>query len=337
MNFWLDIAAFAVKALVILTFFAALGGLIAFLSRKSGGGDEDEDDLKITSLNARYVDLETRMNEAIFDKKALKARAKEQKRAKKREPVEEGRKRVFVLTFKGDLHASPVARLAREVDAILSAARPGKDEVVVRIDSPGGLVTGYGLAAAQMLRLREGGLNLTASIDQVAASGGYMMACVAQKIVAAPFAIVGSIGVVAEFPNFNRLLKKLDVDYQEFTAGEFKRSVSPLGKITPAGAKHFRAKLEATHVAFKQFLAESRPKIDLEKVANGDVWLAREGLDLGLVDELASGEDYLFRARKEADLYSVDIAEHKTMLAQILGGIGLFAEKWGLAGPRRIF
>ena len=232
-----------------------------------------------------------------------------------------------MLAFKGDMRASAVKRLGAEIDAVLIAARPGTDETVIRIESPGGTVTGYGLAAAEILRLRDRKIKVTASVDQVAASGGYMMACVADRIVAAPFAIVGSIGVVAPVPNLHRLLKKNEIDFEEITAGEFKRSVSFLGEITPAGREHFREKLDTTHQAFKTHVAECRPKVDIDRVANGDYWLAREGLTLGLVDELSTGDDLLFRARDSARLYEVSTEARKTLLQQLVSGLGGAAQK----------
>ena len=174
------------------------------------------------------------------------------------------------------MRASAVKRLGREVDAVLTVAQADKDEVVLRLDSPGGTVTGYGLAAAEILRFRERKVKVTALVDQVAASGGYMMAVAADRIVAAPFAIVGSIGVVAPVPNVHRLLKKNDIDFEEMTAGEFKRSVSLLGEITPSGREHFRDKLDDMHGAFKAHVARCRPNVDIARVANGDMWLASE-------------------------------------------------------------
>jgi serine protease SohB len=232
-----------------------------------------------------------------------------------------------VLAFKGDMRASEVKRLGAEIDAVLIAARPGTDEAVIRIESPGGTVTGYGLAAAEILRLRERKIRVTASVDQVAASGGYMMACAADRIVAAPFAIVGSIGVVAPVPNLHRLLKKNEIDFEEITAGEFKRTVSVLGEITPAGREHFREKLDTTHQAFKAHVAQCRPKVDIAHVANGDYWLAREAVPLGLVDEIVTGDELLFRARDSARLYEVSTEARKTLLQQLLSGLGATAQK----------
>ena len=203
------------------------------------------------------------------------------------------------MAFKGDMRATAVRQLGQQIDAVLTVARPEADEVLLRLESPGGTVTGYGLGAAEILRLREHKLKVTASVDQVAASGGYMMAAAADRIVAAPFAIVGSIGVVAAVPNVHRLLKKNEIDFEEMTAGEFKRSVSVLGEITPAGREHFRGKLEDTHGAFKAHVARCRPNVDIARVANGDTWLASEAVALGLVDEIATGDEWLFRAREE--------------------------------------
>jgi serine protease SohB len=232
-----------------------------------------------------------------------------------------------VLGFKGDLRASAVRNLGAEIDAVLIAARPGTDEAVIRIESPGGTVTGYGLAAAEILRLRERKIKVTASVDQVAASGGYMMACAADRIVAAPFAIVGSIGVVAPVPNLHRLLKKNEIDFEEITAGEFKRTVSVLGEITPAGREHFREKLDTTHQAFKDHVAQCRPKVDIARVANGDYWLAREGLTLGLVDEIMTGEELLFRARDGARLYEVSTEARKSLLERLTGAFAMLTER----------
>ena len=328
MAFWLDIAAFLVKALIIV---AAIGGLAILIARLARSGEAKESEIKIRSLNERYDDMSDAMDGALLDKKERKALAKsakkEVKAAAKARRGEEPGKRIYVLGFKGDMRASAVKRLGSEIDAVLIAARPGTDEAIIRIDSPGGTVTGYGLAAAEILRLREHKIKVTASVDQVAASGGYMMACAADRIVAAPFAVVGSIGVVAPVPNLHRLLKKNEIEFEEMTAGEFKRTVSVLGEITPAGREHFRGKLEDTHEAFKAHVAQCRPEVDMAKVANGDHWLAREALGLGLVDEIMTGDELLFRARESARLYEVSTEARKTLLQQLMSGIGAAAQR----------
>jgi serine protease SohB len=328
MPFWLDIAAFLVKAIIIV---AAIGGLAVLIARLAHSSEPKDPDIKVRSLDQRYDDMRDAMNGALLEKKErkalLKARKKEAKAAAKASRGETPGKRVFVLGFKGDMRASAVKRLGTEIDAVLIAARPGTDEAVIRIESPGGTVTGYGLAAAEILRLRERKIKVTASVDQVAASGGYMMACAADRIVAAPFAVVGSIGVVAPVPNLHRLLKKNEIDFEEMTAGEFKRTVSVLGEITPAGREHFRGKLDETHDAFKAHVGQCRPNVDLARVANGDYWLAREALTLGLVDEIMTGDDLLFRARDGARLYEVTTEAHKTLLQHLLSGLGVAAGK----------
>jgi serine protease SohB len=322
MAFWLDIAAFALKAFLIV---AAIGGLVFLISRLTGGEAEDDCEIRVDSLNERYDRGQARLDAEILSKKERKALAKARKKAAKSKIAAAPDKRLYVLTFKGDVRASAVTRLGREIDSVLTVARPDKDEVLVRVESPGGTVTGYGLAASQLSRLRARAIRLTVCVDQVAASGGYLMACVADKIVAAPFAMLGSIGVVAQVPNVSRLLKKNDIDFEEMTAGEFKRSVSIFGEITPAGREHFRGKLDATHDAFKAFVGQNRPRLDIASVANGDVWLGREALELGLVDELGASDDYLFRARETARIYEVSSEERKSLLQQIAGRFGFAA------------
>ena len=328
MAFWLDIAAFLVKALIIV---AAVGGLALLIARLARSTEPKDQEIKVLSLDDRYDEMRDAMNGALLDRRERKAlakrRKKEAKAAAKARRSETPGKRLYVLGFKGDTRASAVKRLGSEIDAVLIAARPGTDEAVIRIESPGGTVTGYGLAAAEILRLRERKIRVTASVDQVAASGGYMMACAADRIVAAPFAVVGSIGVVAPVPNLHRLLRKNEIDFEEMTAGEFKRTVSVLGEITPAGREHFRGKLDATHEAFKAHVAQCRPNVDIARVANGDYWLAREGLALGLVDEIMTGDELLFRARDSARLYEVSTEARKTLLQQLLSGLGVAVEK----------
>ncbi len=328
MPFWLDIAAFLVKALIIVAAIAGLAILIARLARSSEPKDQE---IKVRSLNERYDDMRDAMNAALLDKKERKALGKARKKAAKAEAKarreEKPGKRIYVMGFKGDMRATAVKQLGQQIDAVLTVARPETDEAFVRIDSGGGTVTGYGLAAAEILRLRERKIRVTASVDQVAASGGYMMACAADRIVAAPFAVVGSIGVVAPVPNLHRLLKKNEIDFEEMTAGEFKRSVSVLGEITPAGREHFKGKLEDTHGAFKAHVARCRPTVDIETIANGDTWLAAESLSLGLVDEISTGDDWLFRARESARLYEVTTEARKTLLQQLMSGLGVAARR----------
>jgi serine protease SohB len=328
MAFWLDIAAFAVKALLIV---AAAGGLVALLVRLTRRHEPTNGEIRVRSLDQRYEAMRDALNAAILEKKARKALGRTQRREAKGAAARAEGKRIYVLSFKGDIRASAVRRLATEIDAVLMVARAELDEVVLRIESGGGTVTGYGLAAAQLMRLRERKIGVIASVDQVAASGGYLMACAADRIVAAPFALIGSIGVVAQLPNLHRLLKKNDIDFEELTAGEFKRSVSVLGEVTPAGREHFRGKLDDTHEAFKAFVQQCRPKLDIDRVANGDLWLGGEALRLGLVDGLSTGDELLFQARGEARLFEVATLERRSLLRQVFGGLG-FATRLAWSG-----
>lgn len=294
-----DTLGFAAKGFVVFLTIVATVGVIIMLSRRRRLGLPR---LEVKPLNARFEALGDALRHSVLERKQLKALSKERKREKKAPPPD--KKHVYVLDFDGDLLATGVVSLREEINAITAVARP-EDEVVVRLESPGGGVPHYGLAAAQLARLREKKVKLTVCVDRVAASGGYMMACVADRIVAAPFAIIGSIGVVAQVPNLNRLLKKHDVDFEEMTAGEYKRTVSLFGEITEKGRQKFSEQLEETHVLFKDFVKSQRPGLDVAKVATGEYWLAKRALELGLVDQLSTSDDYLLSRVADAQLYQV--------------------------------
>lgn len=214
--------------------------------------------------------------------------------------------KIFVLDFKGDIQASAVENLREEITLILATAKAGRDRVVVRLESPGGMVHGYGLAAAQLVRLRDAGFHLTICVDKVAASGGYMMACIANEIISAPFAVVGSIGVVAQVPNFNRLLKEHNVDFELYTAGQYKRTVTMFGENTPEGKAKFEEELQQTHVLFKHFVEKYRPQLNVDKVATGEHWYGQDALDLNLVDKLQTSDEYLLALLPQHDVYVIN-------------------------------
>ena len=221
-------------------------------------------------------------------------------------------KTLYVLEFDGDVHAEEVKNLREEVSALLHIA--GKnDEVLVKLTSPGGAVNSYGLAASQLVRIRDKGLNLTVAVDEVAASGGYLMACVANKIVAAPFAIVGSIGVVAELPNFHKVLEKYNIDYEQFTAGEYKRTVTMFGENTDEAKAKFKDELTEIHIVFKDFVQQYRPSLDIQTIATGEYWLAVKAQKLGLVDELQTSDAYILESIKERNVYSIKYVEKTTV------------------------
>ncbi|KUJ80242.1 protease SohB [Microbulbifer flavimaris] len=242
------------------------------------------------------------------------------------------RVRLFVLHFDGDIKASALAQLREEVTAILQVAEPG-DEVVVCLESPGGVVANYGLAASQLARVRSAGIQLTIAVDKVAASGGYMMACVADRILAAPFAMLGSIGVLAQLPNFNRFLKRYDVDFELFTAGEYKRTVTMFGENTEQGKEKFQSDLEEIHALFQHFVSEYRPQLDVAKVSTGEVWFGQRAVELGLVDELKTSDEYLTSRASDADLYQVEYKERKNIAKKM----GLAAQSGVESALMRLF
>ncbi|PWU22013.1 MAG: protease SohB [Bdellovibrio sp.] len=310
-----EVLVFAGKALILFTFTAALILLIALLVLRS----QQMADLEITPLHEKWKEVALLLKSFLFSREELKAEQKklkkEQKEQKERDRHLDQQHKVFVLRFKGDLKAHETLNLREEVNAVLQVAQ-SKDEVVVVLESPGGVVSGYGLAASQLLRLRERNIPLTVCVDEVAASGGYLMACVANKILAAPFAIIGSIGVVAQVPNFFRFLKKWDVDYREYTAGEFKRTVSLFGEITPKGEEKFLEQLEETHDLFKNFVKKYRPQIDLTKVATGEYWYGENAIDRGLIDVIKTSDDYLLEKAGAQHLIFEIKYEHKIPLVE---------------------
>ena len=245
--------------------------------------------------------------------------------------------RIYVLDFEGNILASSVEQLRDEITFLLGAALPS-DEVVVRLSSPGGAVAQYGLASSQLARLRQAGLRCTVCVDVIAASGGYTMATVADRIVAAPFAFVGSIGVVAGIPNFHRVLQKNEVDYHLFTAGKHKRTVTPLAEITEEGREKFQADLEAIHGAFKRLIQEHRPGVDLDTIATGEYWLASKALELGLVDELQTSDDYLYAKQEDGhEVVEVRTESGKNRVDRWLDRGAAWVQEWsarrGWAGP----
>ena len=224
--------------------------------------------------------------------------------------------KLFVLSFNGSMDAHEVEELRQEITAILAIIKP-EDQVVIKLESPGGVVHGYGLAASQLLRFRTRNIPFTAVVDKVAASGGYMMACTANKIVAAPFAIVGSIGVVAQIPNFNRLLKKHDVDIELQTAGEYKRTLTMFGENTDEGRQKFKQELEETHLLFKDFVKEYRPNVDIEQVATGEHWFATQAKDKGLVDEISTSDDFILSHLDTHKIISVSFQRKQKLSERI--------------------
>lgn len=213
--------------------------------------------------------------------------------------------RLFVLKFKGDIQASAVENLREEVTSILQIRR-ADDEVLLCLHNSGGYVHTHGLAASQLTRLTNAGVRLTVAIDQVAASGGYMMACVGERIIAAPFAIVGSIGVVAQVPNINRLLKRFDVDVELHTAGDYKRTLTMLGENTEEGRAKFIEELHKTHDLFQDFVRAQRPDLDVNRVATGETWYGTSAMEVGLIDEIKTSDELMLSSVNTHDIYLLE-------------------------------
>lgn len=320
MEFLAEYASFLAKTatlvIAILVVLSAIVGMRGKGRRKPGG------QLQVTRLNEFYKELRQRLESGLLDKAQLKALRKQQAKAEKQQKKGKGKgkaeekARVFVLDFDGDIKASATESLRNEITALLTLATP-RDEVVLRLESGGGLVHSYGLAASQLARIRQAGIPLTVCIDKVAASGGYMMACIGEKIVSAPFAVLGSIGVVAQLPNVNRLLKKHDIDFEVLTAGEYKRTLTVFGENTEKGREKFQEDLDVTHQLFKDFVTRYRPQLHIDEVATGEVWLGVAALNRKLVDELRTSDEYLSDRAREANLFHLHYAERKSLQERI--------------------
>ena len=326
----------------IATFLIAIVLLISVIVNAGHRGGEGEGRLEVKKLNDRYKQMEEIMQHAVLDEHVLKQREKAEKQEQKKkdkaakkeakqlakvnakkstaaesdtatddtvtEPVKGN---VYVLDFDGDMQASEVENFREEITTVLTLAKP-QDEVIVRLESPGGMVHSYGLASSQLARIRSANIPLTICVDKVAASGGYMMACIADKILAAPFAVIGSIGVVASLPNFNKVLKKLDVDYDVLTAGEYKRTLTMLGENTEEGRKKFINDLEETHELFKSFVGEFRPKLDIPLVATGETWYGKVALEKLLVDGISTSDEYISERVKESSVFEIKYVQKKS-------------------------
>lgn len=325
MEFLFYYGLFLAKALTLVLVLVLVIALIAgFSSRKKGGL---KGQIEVTDLNERYQSMCEMVEESILSdlevkqllkdkKKESKKTAKEEKQKLKSGEQKEAKSRLFVLDFDGDLKASQVDSLRQTISAVLSFAK-SEDEILLKLESGGGLVHSYGLAASQLDRIKQKGIPLTIAVDKVAASGGYMMACVADKIIAAPFSIIGSIGVVAQVPNVHRLLKKHDVDFEVLTAGEYKRTLTVFGENTDKGKAKFIEDLEKTHDLFKQFVSDYRPNLDIGQVATGEVWYGKQCLDNGLVDAVSTSDQYIIEQLGNRKVVSVEYVTKKNLVHRI--------------------
>jgi serine protease SohB len=312
LEFLYEYGLFLAKAVTLVIAIAVIIGLLAGAAASKVKMKKGQ--LQLTNLTKQYQHQINDLQQKLLDKKQFK---RWQKEAKAR--VSTSNSRLFVVDFHGSMDAREAESLREEVSAILAIA-VSQDEVLVRLESGGGVVHGYGLAASQLDRLRQQNIPLTVAIDKVAASGGYMMACIGDTILAAPFAIVGSIGVIAQLPNFNKLLKKHNIDFEQFTAGEFKRTVTLFGENSEKGRQKFQQELEATHQLFKQFVQEHRAQLDIDSVATGEHWFGYQAHALKLVDKIQTSDDYIQAALSARDVFQVKYELHKGIAEKM--GIG---------------
>jgi serine protease SohB len=334
-EFFFEYGLFAIKMLTVLVFLLlAVFGIVMIFSSRT---ELDQESIEIEKINDKFDNMREALESEILSTEELKALRKQKKQTEKEERKKEKqeakalksklkqkkdghdaevytttRPRLFVLRFTGDVEASEVHHLREAITAVLTIATPS-DEVMIILESGGGYVHSYGLGASQLQRIRDRNIPLTVAVDLVAASGGYLMAVVANKILAAPFAIIGSIGVLAQLPNFNRLLEKYDVDIEQHTAGEYKTTLTMLGKNTDKDRKKFQQELEDTHILFKKFVAEHRPILDIQKIATGEHWYGSEALYLGLIDQIITSDDYLLNQSEQVDIYEVSYVITETL------------------------
>ena len=306
---------FLAKTVTILIAFIIPILVISALAMRQR--QQQKEHLEVNKLNRRYEAMSNTIDSVQLPKKAFKDRMKKQKKErkssdKKGSEEDEKRKRIFVFEFEGDIEATAIDQLREEITSVLTIGE-APDEVVVKLESRGGVVHGYGLAASQLKRIKDQNIALTVAVDKVAASGGYLMACVADKIIAAPFAIVGSVGVLAQIPNFHRALEKHNIDYQEYTAGEYKRTVGMFSEPTEKGKAKFLEEIEDVHRLFKDFIRMNRPSVEVDEISTGEHWYGTRALELNLVDELRTSDDYLLEASKNSDIYEVKFVHKETM------------------------
>ncbi|MBL4821671.1 MAG: protease SohB [Gammaproteobacteria bacterium] len=331
MEYLIQYGMFLAKVVTVVVAIVFILAAIASAGNKHKKGVA-KGHIKVTKLNEHFDEMRDSLQTAVLDSDALKQENKkkkqqskeESKAAKKRlkeagDSEPEPKKRVYVLNFTGDIAAHEVASLREEITAVLSLAR-SSDEVLLRLESPGGMVHAYGLASSQLMRIKNAKIPLTICVDKVAASGGYMMACLADKLVAAPFAIIGSIGVLVQLPNFHRVLKKNDIDYETISAGEFKTTLTTFGEITKKGRDKVKEDVEDMHVIFKQWVKDHRPSVDIDKVATGETWVGMQAKDRYMVDELRTSDECIVNACAQSDVYEVEF-EHKQSIQDKVGSI----------------
>ena len=331
-DFFFNYGLFLVKVLTIVVAIVVIIAVAASAGRKA-----HQEGLEVEDLNKKYKALASALRKAVLRKDEQKKEAKAEKKREKAEAKKPSdRPRSFVINFKGDLKASALPALREEVSAVLEVAT-GMDEIIVCLENHGGVVHEHGLAASQLARIRDKGIPLIVCVDKVAASGGYLMACVASRIYAAPFAILGSIGVLAQLPNFNRFLDSHGVDFEQVTAGKYKRTVTMFGENTDEDRAKLKEELEDVHALFKAAVSEYRPDLDLEKVATGEYWYGPRALEMGLADEIKTSDELLSERAADRNLYSLRYHIKQPLQKRLMANIDSALEKVDATGWRRKF
>ena len=313
-SFFFEIGLFASKFLIVILVVVVVMTLIgaAVAGQKK---TKKKKPLEVTDLGEELQNYSLKMKLHTHSAKQVKKELKNLKKKKKKEKKEDNsdeQQRAYVLDFKGDVEASQVERLREEISILLKTADPKTDEIILRMHNRGGMVNTHGLGASQLQRLRDKGFHLTVCVDEVAGSGGYLMACVASKILSAPFAYLGSIGVLAQLPNFYRFLQKQDVDFEEHHAGKYKRTITMFGEATDEKRQKLQQDLKEIHNQFKNYVVQHRPKLDMEKVATGEVWLGIKAKELGLVDEISTSDDYILSLLDNKKVYHICLKQKET-------------------------
>jgi len=334
-EFFFEYGMFLAKAITVVVSIVVILVLSYGMSRRPHPSGR----LTVEKLNDKYRELADVLQQSVLNKASWKKREKQEKKeAKKNKKAattkDDHRKRIYVLDFKGDIRATAVASLRHEITALTSVATD-TDEVVMRLENPGGAVHEHGLAASQMLRIKERGIPLTVIVDKVAASGGYLMACVADRIIAAPFAVIGSIGVIAQIPNFNRALEEKGVDWEQITAGKYKRTVTMFGRNTEEDREKLKEELEDVHVLFKLMVARHRPDMDVESVATGEHWYGTRAGELGLIDQIGTSDDYLMAAVPDADIFKVSYRGKQTFQEKLMSAFDSSVDRISLWAAER--
>ncbi len=349
MEYFIEYCLFLAKVVTLAAIFIlVIGAMIAIGGR--GRREAGRGAISVVQLNDELDDMRDAMKKVVYDKDTFKQEQKQERKRHKDEEKERKKtrkslqsdsaidphekKRVYVIDFNGDIQASEVESLREEITAILSLATP-QDEVIVRLESPGGMVHAYGLAASQLSRIKERGIPLTVCVDMVAASGGYMMACLADRLVAAPFAILGSIGVLVQMPNFHRLLRKHEVDYETISAGEFKTTLTTFGEITQRGRDKVKEDVEEMHAIFKDWVKQHRPAVEIDGIATGETWIGLQAAERNMIDDVITSDEYIIRACDTADVFAVRFEIRRTIGDKLGAAIHTTIDKTVLSWLKR--